>query len=46
MEKENKITIREKIVIILVIFMIKMIKPFEYDHQFTHFWEEIKENLK
>ena len=47
MQKElEKISIREKIVIILIIFIIKMIKPWEYDHQFTHFWEELKEQIK
>lgn len=46
MEKENKLNIREKIVLVLVIFLIQMIKPWEYSHQFTKFWEEIKELYK
>ncbi len=46
MEKETTpITAREKIVIILVVFLIKMLKPWQFDHQFTKFWEEIKSNL-
>ncbi len=47
MEKIEQTTIsrREKIVIILVVFLIKMIKPWEYDHQFTKFWDEIKANF-
>ena len=47
MEKIESATIsrREKIVIILVLFLVKMIKPWEYDHQFTKFWDEIKANL-
>ena len=23
--------------------MIQMVKPWQYDHQFTKFWDEIKE---
>lgn len=45
-ENEKQISTREKIVIILAIFLIKMIKPWEFDHQFNKFWEEIKENMK
>lgn len=37
-----KINARERIVLILVIFLVKMLKPWEYDHQFTGFWAEIK----
>jgi len=37
------ITIREKLVIVLCVFMIQMVKPWEYSHQFNKFWEEIKE---
>ncbi len=36
------ITIREKLVILLCVFIIQMVKPWEYDHQFSKFWEEIK----
>lgn len=44
--EKTPVSTREKLVIILVVFLIKMLKPWEYDHQFTKFWEEIKENLK
>lgn len=45
-EKEtNDLSAREKIVITLVIFVIRMLKPWTYDHQFTKFWDEIKENF-
>jgi len=36
------ITIREKLVVIFVVFLIRMLKPWTYDHQFTEFWSEIK----
>lgn len=39
------LTRREKLVIILVIFLVQMLKPWEYSHQFTKFWEEIKETM-
>lgn len=39
---ETKITIREKVVIILVIFLIRLMKPWQYDHQFDSFWNELK----
>lgn len=42
---EKEITIKEKLVVILVIFLIKMIKPWQYDHQFDKFWSEIKEAI-
>ena len=44
-KEEQKINVREKIVIILVVFIIKMIKPWEYDHQFKNFWDELKEQI-
>lgn len=40
---EKEITIREKITIRLVIFLIQLLKPFEYEHQFKEFFNEIKE---
>ena len=40
---EKEITTREKIVIRLVIFLVQMLKPFEYDHQFKEFFNEVKE---
>lgn len=38
----GSISARERIVIILVIFLIRMLKPWTYDHQFTEFFSEIK----
>lgn len=46
MDKDNKLNIRERLVLVLVIFLIQMIKPWEYNHQFNKFWEEIKELTK
>lgn len=43
---EQPISKRHKIVITLVVFLIQMIEPWEYSHQFTKFWDELKENLK
>jgi hypothetical protein len=43
MEKEKTpLTIRERIVFVLVLFLIRMIKPWQYDHQFDNFWAELK----
>lgn len=39
----EQLTLREKFVIVLVVFLIQMVKPWEYDHQFKKFWEEIKD---
>lgn len=44
MEKKTDATpfsSRERFVIILVIFLCKMIRPWEYDHQFKEFWDEL-----
>jgi len=45
MKTDKVLTKREKIVIILVIFLITMMKPWEYDHQFTEFFKEVKSNF-
>lgn len=45
MKEEKIISIREKIVVTLVVFLIQMIKPWEYSHQFTKFWEDLKEQI-
>jgi len=44
-QKDIPLTIREKIVIRLVLFVIQMIEPYEYDHQFTNYYKEMKELL-
>lgn len=44
-EKEG-LSARERIVIMLVMFLVKMMKPWKYDHEYTEFWKELKENLK
>lgn len=47
--KKDKInaplSIREKIVVKLVIFLITVLRPWEYNHQFTEFFQAIKEDL-
>lgn len=44
MENKNKeFSLRERFVITIAVFLIKMIKPWQYDHQFTKFWDELKE---
>lgn len=43
---DKPIPVRMKLVTVLVIFLIKMIAPWEYGHQFREFWQEIKELLK
>lgn len=44
--QSTKINVRERIVLTLVIFLVKMLKPWEYDHQFVGFWDEIKSALE
>lgn len=39
---EKSITVRERLVILLTVFLIKLIKPWEYDHHFDEFWSQIK----
>jgi hypothetical protein len=45
-EKNSNLTIREKLVLHLVIFLIQMIHPWEYSHQYDKFWNELKELIK
>lgn len=48
MEKKTDMTpisSREKFVIIIALFLIKMVRPWEYDHQFTGFWDEVKKTI-
>ncbi len=40
---KEELTIREKIVIRFVLFVIQMIKPYEYEHQFEKYYAEMKE---
>ena len=40
---KEELTIREKIVIRLVIFLIQLLHPYEYEHQFKEYYKEIKE---
>lgn len=46
MKKESDLNVREKIVIALTIFLIQMIHPWEYSHQYDKFWQEIKDLCK
>jgi len=41
--KDKEISIREKIVIRLVLFLIQMIKPYEFEHQFKEYFKEMKQ---
>lgn len=36
------LTIREKLAIRFLMVLIQLIEPWEYSHQYTKFWEEIK----
>lgn len=40
--KDEGLTIRERIVLTLTIFIIQMIHPWEYSHQYKQFWEQLK----
>lgn len=43
---KSEFSYREKLVVILIVLLIKIIKPWEYDHQFTEFWKQINECLE
>lgn len=45
-EMPSKLSIRERIILILVLFIIQMLKPWRYEHQFIKFWDEIKLTIK
>lgn len=46
MKEHNQFNWREKFVITICVFLIQMIKPWQYDHQFKNFWDELKEIIK
>jgi len=46
MEDKKQFNWREKFVVVLVVFLIQMIKPWQYDHQFKEFWQELKDIIK
>lgn len=41
-EKEDGLTIRERIVLTLTVFIIQMVHPWEYSHQYKQFWEQLQ----
>lgn len=43
---KEPLTIREKIAIQFILVVIQVLSPWEYSHQFSEFWEEIKKQLK
>ena len=48
MTKKSKepLSIREKIVIKLVMFLIQVIEPYEYEHQFSNHFKEMDTLIK
>lgn len=44
-DKKDPLTIRERIALTVAIFIIQMVHPWEYSHQYKQFWEELK-NLR
>lgn len=43
---EKPIPVRMRLVIVLTLFLIKMIAPWQYDHQFKEFWAEVKAAIR
>ncbi len=43
---KKPLTLREKLTVYLIIMLIKVIKPFEWQHQLEAALEEIKECIK
>lgn len=43
--KEKVLTVRERIVFILTMFLIQMIHPWEYSHEYTKYWNSLKNEL-
>ena len=44
-EHEKPLTIREKLVIKILIVIVQMLKPYEYEHQFEQFYDDIKSTM-
>lgn len=44
-EPESELTTREKLVVILTIFLIQLISPWEYNHKYKEFFKEIKSKM-
>ncbi len=42
-DKNDPLTIRERLALTLTIFLIQMLHPWEYSHQYAKFWEELRE---
>ncbi len=43
---EQPLTIREKIVVRLVLFVIQMLEPYKYEHQFKEWTADIRELIR
>jgi len=50
MDDENKVDkpigVREAIVIKLIMFLIKVLHPYDWEHEFTDLYKEIAEGIK
>lgn len=44
-DANKNLTIREKVVIRLILFLIQVVKPYEYEYQFKEWFTEMKEQL-
>jgi hypothetical protein len=44
--EEKQLTIREKITLVLVLFLVKMLKPYKFDSDFKDTWEEVTKLVK
>ena len=46
LQETKPISAREKIVVVLVLFLIKILKPWEYDHQYDKYFASIVELME
>ncbi len=40
-----ELTTKERLVVKLIMFVIKMLEPYEYEHQFKAFYEDISKEV-
>jgi len=46
MNEKDKLNLREKLAITLIIFAIKIIKPYQYDHEHKELFQKFDSLLK
>ena len=45
-KRAESLSVRERITVILVMFLVQLIAPYQYEHQFKPIFDDIKELMK